>query len=995
MKYLATILTVLVAIPALAGWIPGPVTQSPQVTYDQSFSYTYTAAGYSTTHQDVTECVRPTVEISSILAKAEVLDCPAADSPRSECVSKIHLPNPRGYEPGTGPFSIGTFQKGYAMVRVTDATPAGEVTLTCHGTMNAYFNATDNAWSTSTERLTASEIHEACATGVVKGGGYDSTTGLYDWTCATYPWSSEFGGVDSNGYSDYTTPTTRGGNSWKMTCTGAGTATGSPPEQVVCIEAGEVIHMYVMADWMLAQDNTKKGGKVYVPSGIYHDKGCGQSSSQTANSCPVLNRYPTHYQRRIQSIDNITFVGEFRDNDGPLQNGRTGTYYVFDHGNDAAACDGLGGGGSGAIDCGLDPADDVDFGAVHNGRPQWALRVGYDTGVNICAMSSGDTACVARANEHLVGMSSYSRTSVILGNSNQTASTRDLCIDDTLATYGTCSGDRRVQCTVDDGTRPTATTGGCSALGLGTCETIGDALQTDLTAGGEYSVVMSVKPPDHYGDPTNVDGQSVVWSGWGKPASVGATCSTTGQLWRFENRQTSSTDVHWPLPVSRWDTAAQGTTRPVYVIDAGRFNNQSSGFESISVMPANWIGRDDDASGTANQPQDCLASGDPACDEAEALALGGGYGGGFYNGALYKTGGGDSFSSIDGAHQGFLIEFHGNVVAEGQGLMTDASAWSFRDNLFRDWDCLAKSCISTGFNPDSQFVSNKFKNVAGERLFNVKGPGAYHADIEIESSAFVYGIVEVLGGTHNSTFENFRGYGNRGPIIAIRVEDDADIWALDFRNFNFRAHNPTSANPNLPVAYLIFTDLNGTTGNKAGIMKDLNFEGIYFEGSFVNGTNANACGIFLEGGTGAEGTAANGLGRSIDDQRHELSFKDVHMEIGWTNGGSHLLWCLGNSTSTENEADERAGDIWASVGGMPAWVGLYENGVRFPDNPLGSMAAADVPDCGNMIQGTVVQIHDDTSAGACTDAGADGNLDGGGTATSVCKCAAAGTWSTF
>lgn len=139
---LPTLAVVLLAMPAAAQWAAGVPTAKPFVEYDQTFTYTYSTEGYSSTNQDVTECQRPTVTISSTNAAAEILDCPAADSDATECVSKIHLPNPRGYEPGGGPFQIHVFQKGFAMVRVTDATPTGTVTLACHDTFGYHYNGT-------------------------------------------------------------------------------------------------------------------------------------------------------------------------------------------------------------------------------------------------------------------------------------------------------------------------------------------------------------------------------------------------------------------------------------------------------------------------------------------------------------------------------------------------------------------------------------------------------------------------------------------------------------------------------------------------------------------------------------------------------------------------------------------------------------------------------------------------------------------------------------
>ena len=56
------------------------------------------------------------------------------------------------------------------------------------------------------------------------------------------------------------------------------------------------------------------------------------------------------------------------------------------------------------------------------------------------------------------------------------------------------------------------------------------------------------------------------------------------------------------------------------------------------------------------------------------------------------------------------------------------------------------------------------------------------------------------------------------------------------------------------------------------------------------------------------------------------------------------------------------------------------------------VAAASAGDCNALSHGTLVKIYDDTAVGACTDAGTNGILDGGGTTVSTCECDGAGAW---
>lgn len=71
------------------------------------------------------------------------------------------------------------------------------------------------------------------------------------------------------------------------------------------------------------------------------------------------------------------------------------------------------------------------------------------------------------------------------------------------------------------------------------------------------------------------------------------------------------------------------------------------------------------------------------------------------------------------------------------------------------------------------------------------------------------------------------------------------------------------------------------------------------------------------------------------------------------------------------------------------------NGSYMPELVWPTMAATDAPDCSsaNVPHGTVVTIVDDTGAGNCAET--SGQLDGGGSTLSTCKCGSAGSWVSF
>lgn len=142
-RFLVFIAAILLATPAFAdGWTVGEATVTPDVRVDQTFTYAFTVTGETTTHQDLRTCGPATITIPTDTI-VQFLDCPAADSDRVDCKVVAELPD-RSTE--NYRYTVGAkFQKGFAMLRITDAVPTGNVTMQCTGATAEY--STGGGWA--------------------------------------------------------------------------------------------------------------------------------------------------------------------------------------------------------------------------------------------------------------------------------------------------------------------------------------------------------------------------------------------------------------------------------------------------------------------------------------------------------------------------------------------------------------------------------------------------------------------------------------------------------------------------------------------------------------------------------------------------------------------------------------------------------------------------------------------------------------------------------
>lgn len=850
-----------------------------------------------------------------------------------------------------------------------------------------------------------SDPFNACATGQIRGFGFDKETGKYKGTCGNYNWSAEVGGVDANGVSKIGSPTTVGGNSWTLLCSGDGTArNGTAAEASICLTASERPKMYSMADIMLAHDFTRAGGAVYLPEGIYHDRYCGKSALGVANGCPVLSRSPGHQTRKIHFSRGISLEMEGKDPDGPHVNGRTSTWLISDHGGDTDNNNLI-------SDNVSDPGGFAGYLPSH-----WAFRVGLGGAVNtdrICVKQAGINGCVTTnatvRDQDIEPLNLFSRSSglVLATMSNQGGTPPTICLEN-RTTAGVCNNDPTIQCTTDSA---------CASVGGG-CVGPATALETALEARADSSlhgsnaanglyVIINTFSQGAFGTDdvanntsagvlaaiSNVESTTCA-SGNGRLVALG-DIQDARNFYRTNNLKFDFSMWN-PMLNPVYDAAVQSLR--VFVVSHEILFNHGGGFKGGNFMPGSWKDRRS-LTTTASCTNNWTGTYEAACDDVDMFALGGGVGGGIYDSAAWYGGGqgGFAFSKVDGDVNGFGTEAKRNWFVRGYGLQTDASGWTFEDNIWQDINGISQggtligsNIIYAGFAPGFRMFRDRFINISGQDFISFQqSTGAVVRDITIEGGQFV--SLLNLRGARRSLIDGVTGHGVRvgGSLIQVNPQGAADVFddvitnvAIDNVEENFTTNGGAKS-------MVWVSDSNTGSGSISGPIRIENISmAVHGDSSF--------CGVFLDGGTGADDTAINGNGRAIDDGRHFLQLKNLNLEriSDGSVAGTLQPFCLSKEvsvTSAGNGPEDTLLGINSAVGGVPRWENLYMNGVMYPDNPTSSQTAASTGDCGSLLPGTVVLIHDATVAGACTDTGADGTLDGGGTNLIRCSCVPTGT----
>lgn len=824
--------------------------------------------------------------------------------------------------------------------------------------------------ATLIDNLALADKHGICDLGVFRGGGLDSDTGLYDWTCGNYNWTSVVGGTqvsagDGSTISDYDEPTTDGGNSWPTTCDSDGQGTPDTVEETPCLHAGEILNNYAGNDMMLAADNTRPGGEIYLPEGLYVIQYCGQQANGDPNGCPVLQHSPGHYQRMVSMWGGRELIGEGQDPDGPHENGRTGTWLILAGGDD--------------LDGDGDLEDDI---CDRNGdgwcaSPNGMVRVGGDISGFSCQRQDGTGGCkltVASTDADVVPLGTYGRTfagailDLDLNVGNNSAPVACLDNDNGVSpfTTGSCSEDRSIRCTLTSGGRLGLNTGDCviddTAIGggivdLGTCEPLVSALWTDMKA---QEALSTTAPTMHFTIQTNYPqhrglASEVTTANMTALARIGAfdnsgnitgaalgTCKGTGKYVYLTAPLDADKWAH-PSVQPIWNAGVQPTF--ITILDWEKFNNDGGGLSHLNMMNAHWRGRD-----SANDAADCDTYQDggtqddsvanSACDSMGYLHLGAGWKGHVRHVSTWYGGGDDdawAYSLIDGNTGGLAIEFGWNSVNQCDGLITDASGWYYHDNVYRD--CHGDSVMFvSSYAPGAYVERDRFINISGSYGFYLNGaPGFFMRDMWIEGSNFGTGMFNLLG-ARQAIFSNIAGFGNRGTVWLLGPTEGKDTWDVVVEHVNLAGHGTYEGGGNAkPQGLIVAWDNDGN--QVGGTAENVTFRDHHYQVS----ADADICMIWLGGGIGDESSAEDGLGRTVDDYRHQLNFERISVErvANTTVEGSVPFFCLGNATALEQAPDESFGNISDARGGIPRFVGLSVDGQYYPGNPHYSVRVAD------------------------------------------------------
>lgn len=838
---------------------------------------------------------------------------------------------------------------------------------------------------------------DVCAGMDVPGGGYNSDTGRYSWTCAYYNW---------HGMQDSSQTTA----SYFVDCTGDGTP------HTACVNADErllvggAVHRAALAVYY-----TEPGGTIYFRHTddqgrdfLVVDDGCGQLEGGGQAACPdpydpdieALTHFSEsgyHHEVRLLRCgwEGRKCVGEGTprvikthiDDDTPE---RSGSMILVDRGNAFSATDGPGQ-DQYVINhtIGVGYANTLDAQQCYNNTLTDASCDHLAAGAGIV----GTTSEQVYATRHI---SRWGARSSVLVDVDGASFPPAVCLDNRITTQqatttGTCSGDRRYRAwdATADGTDDGRDDGGCEwdldgggiggpgDLDLGPAQGFVDALEAEMVTTPEEDYALLIEYPrckegaaSSSDCPAGSTAEAIVAiheitatscdSGNGRLVELGTTIThpniINGRSWPFEQEH-----IFYGAGVNR-----------VYAVKMEEADHRDGGIYNLGVMPANWLYRD-----SATAAADCLSGGDSDTtdDEAECdttSLLNGQIGfEGVIDNSLCAYGSTDGRSNCDGV--GIALTWSNNLFSNHRrGPWNDVG----NEHRFYGNTWLRNVTTSTGFNffgSFSKLIGNRFEdNVASPYI--ASGGAAYTRDnavddVIISGSGVPGGTAVYVQGGRNFALRHstIRTHGLRRPIdlqANLNIDgvtiDDVEIYGRTSTGsaaVNLRCGDETNETiQHVTVNKLSYFPYDDTTGS--AIMRVI--------------ADTASCDVEESVGTHS---ITNSHIRSDDVQAGIFGAYEI-TEGCDVAGGACFPWTFDDT----------------GVVALPRMVGNLVNGTSVPDFPHGTVAAADAGDCDNLPQGTTIGIYDDTNTGACTDADANGILDGGGSSVSTATCDGAGTW---
>ncbi len=360
------------------------------------------------------------------------------------------------------------------------------------------------------------------------------------------------------------------------------------------------------------------------------------------------------------------------------------------------------------------------------------------------------------------------------------------------------------------------------------------------------------------------------------------------------------------------------------------------------------------------------------------------------------------YNPLLGLHSGFRGGFHQTVATNGSSSTFDGAVSGINVELHDSLIINGKR--GTGGDASNWDMRNNtwLNNVCTTGCLNVNFT---HSGLVRDQSFIGNSGTPILGTNHGkgATLDNFYFQANRGVLIAVDHASDMTISNV--------------------IAY----------GNTGALL-------VIFPRHPLNNftmTGVHAYGRGNWGGSGVYGDALISFGRlgsttDFNQTIRNFTFRDIHFEspdsntclfyfdaaqapddatinlnrtqfsisdvsIDGLNGATgHKVLCtapIATSVTGGIDSPDATNDLGIAFQRyQPTWHNARANGVPMPDQAIPMVAAADAGDCNALSQGTLAKIHDDSGIGACADVGTNGVLDGGGAAVSTCMCNGSGAW---
>jgi hypothetical protein len=267
-------------------------------------------------------------------------------------------------------------------------------------------------------------------------------------------------------------------------------------------------------------------------------------------------------------------------------------------------------------------------------------------------------------------------------------------------------------------------------------------------------------------------------------------------------------------------------------------------------------------------------------------------------------------------------------------------------------------------------------------LYAVSHRGLSAKDLRFISNRAGHGIFYIFRGAFSSISDiTIVGGVGHAILFAPTTNDTLAHWRFD----NWRIYGGLNVPPDASgstARYKSVIAISEHLDTLQGSLRDITFSNFV-----VDTTEANTCLVSVD--IGDDNTLA-GANTALEDDLAQVSILNSSLRVP-TAGA---IVCLGNdeSASPFYDASNSAGVLqhssasqaWAATRYLPRLEGNSINGVPMADQKQRAVAAAQVPDGDGLPPGITVLINDDTAENDCTDATANGTLDGGGTAVSAC-----------